>query len=334
MHKIDSPGNNAGQWTNGNPNLGVEATLIDEVWMNAVQGEFENTIVEGAGAPLDKLSFKQLLFAIGALSAANATPQTVLNGSVDANGYANFLATSANLNLPISATTTPLLIAFGCGWGNFGPINRVGRIIADTVLALAASVTSYVYAERDPVTYAITLNKTTLRPVYGFAHPGAPAAGQCSFLIPFNQMYEWSGAAWVAKQRVFLGEAVTSGAAVTAVVTYALRGRTILTSAAALAVNQTAALAHKLGMRPGRLRATLINLTTELNFAVGDEIWEWPNFFDATNVRFLQIAADATNVITMTDAAALMIEDKTVAGSNVALTMANWGVKFYVDRGW
>lgn len=334
MHRPDTAGATAGgQFTDGNPSLGVPPTLVGQDWLNAVLNELENTIREGAGTALVKANNKQLLGAIGMLAAANDRPQTALFGHTDANGLADFLGTSVNLNAPITGTSVPLLLSFACGYDAAGPINRVGRVTADTVVAFTASQTNYVYAERaaaDP--FGITFGVSLLRPVYGYALPGSPATDQHAFVIPLNTMYRYTGSVWVAVQRVFIGEGVASGSAVTSVVTYALRGRSILTTAA-LGANQTTATPHRLGTKPLKMRAVLINLTADLNFAAGNEVHTWPNFLESTNNRLLQISSDDTNVIHATDATALMLMDKTSAGSNTAFTFANWAVRYYVDRG-
>lgn len=61
---IDSDGATvSNEWTNGNPSLGVKATLIDAPWMNMVQDEFEAVILS-AGLTLNKLDSTQLKQAI------------------------------------------------------------------------------------------------------------------------------------------------------------------------------------------------------------------------------------------------------------------------------
>jgi hypothetical protein len=334
MHRVDGPGaTGTNQFTKGNPGLGIAPTQVTDEWCNAVQNELEGTIVTGGGLALNKPDNTQLLQAIRNLTAPLPVRQTVLTASVDANGLANFLSPGSGLNLAIDADPSPIRIAFAAGFDAFGPVDRIGSIIADTTLLLTASQTSYVYADRNPATGAITLGSSLLVPVYGYVHPGAPATDQHSFLIHKNELYRWSGAAWVAMQRVFLGEAVTSGAAVTSAVAYALRGRTVLTSAA-LAANQVQTLAHRIGLQPTGVRAFPTCLITEQGWAVGDDLIQAPNFLEGANSRLWQAGVDRNNVITATDATAPMIMHKTTTGSNVAITFANWGIKAIVERGW
>lgn len=64
MHEIDAPGaTQDGEFTEGNPSQGVEATEVDADWMNAVQREILN-VCAAAGLAPDKLDQTQLLQAI------------------------------------------------------------------------------------------------------------------------------------------------------------------------------------------------------------------------------------------------------------------------------
>lgn len=61
---IDSDGATVGNaWTNGNPSLGVKATLIDATWLNMVQDEF-NALILSAGLTLNKVDSTQLKQAV------------------------------------------------------------------------------------------------------------------------------------------------------------------------------------------------------------------------------------------------------------------------------
>jgi len=66
MHRIDSAGNLAGQFTNGSAATGVPATVVDADWLNAMQEELA-AVVEGAGIDLEKGNNGQLLAALTVL---------------------------------------------------------------------------------------------------------------------------------------------------------------------------------------------------------------------------------------------------------------------------
>lgn len=67
MHKIDSDGHLNNQFTNGDPQAGTPATVLDAAWLNAIQTELVN-VVEGAGITLEKGTNTQLLAALLALA--------------------------------------------------------------------------------------------------------------------------------------------------------------------------------------------------------------------------------------------------------------------------
>lgn len=68
MHRIDGPSATpSNQFTQGSPTGGVPATVVTADWLNDVQ-ENVSRAVEGAGIPLEKGNFGQLLAAIRALS--------------------------------------------------------------------------------------------------------------------------------------------------------------------------------------------------------------------------------------------------------------------------
>jgi len=75
MHRIDGPGATGdGHWTEGNPGTGTPATEVTADFMNAVQTEIENVIVDptGGNTPLNKANNAQLLAAIKTMIAAAA----------------------------------------------------------------------------------------------------------------------------------------------------------------------------------------------------------------------------------------------------------------------
>jgi hypothetical protein len=63
MHKIDGPGNDDGQFTEGNPSLGIPPTTVTSDILNALQDEIAN-VIEDAGLALSKPDNTQLLAAI------------------------------------------------------------------------------------------------------------------------------------------------------------------------------------------------------------------------------------------------------------------------------
>jgi hypothetical protein len=85
--------------------------------------------------------------------------QVVIAGAVDANGCANFLSTSSG-GVKISATTTPVLIAYANGQDIYGHKNYIEQINADTssTWGILPAGTNYLYKE---------LNTSTGISIYG-----------------------------------------------------------------------------------------------------------------------------------------------------------------------
>jgi hypothetical protein len=151
--------------------------------------------------------------------------QTVLSSSVDASGYPNFISAGAGLSVSIAATTVPVVLTAANGFGAYGPINLVGRITADTSIgSLTNTATNYLYADI-AADGSCTLGATTLAPTYQFGGTYSTTNGQFTFNICDMIGKVGNGSVATQTYRVFIGEAVTAGGAVTSVVNYGLRGQ-------------------------------------------------------------------------------------------------------------
>lgn len=69
MHKINSYGNNAGEFTDGNPGSGIPSTVVDSAWLNSVQRELI-AILTASGLTPDVSMDNQVQAAIAAQIAA------------------------------------------------------------------------------------------------------------------------------------------------------------------------------------------------------------------------------------------------------------------------
>jgi hypothetical protein len=136
----------------------------------------------------------------------------ILSSSVDANGNPNFLAAGAGLTLNLNGEATPLrLIVAG----------QYQTLTSNVSITLTATSNQFVYLTQDlanPALVAADFGASALPPNYGYVAPAAPATDQHWFNLSDNRMYRYSGTAWVAVKRIFLGVARTSGAAIDGVV--------------------------------------------------------------------------------------------------------------------
>lgn len=261
--------------------------------------------------------------------------QTVLHGRTDANGYANFLEAGTGLAVTLRATAVPLLLAINNGWNAKGSVGYLAQIAADAAdawSALTASTTLYLYIDRNPATGALTYGFDNVAPVYGYAHPAAPGAGDHSFLIPEGKLYEYSGAAWVEKQRVFVGECDTDVAAVTAVRTYALRGE-YTTGLLAVAVNTAYAHNHFLGVHPRFVAVLAQCIVADLGYAIGDEVDVGSGGTTTSSNTGMAFWCSRLSGGFHTGTTSLNLNNKST-GANVAITPASWKYRLLIQRGW
>jgi len=160
------------------------------------------------------------------------------------------------------------------------------------------------------------------------------------FSIPQMKMLEATGASVAAgtdptftqRDRMFIGEADTSGAAVTAVRSYGLLARYV-SELFSLTALTTAVKNHNLGIVPLRMRLLGVCQTTDRGYVSGDTLSL--NFTDTSSegtARGFQLGADRMS-LNVANASALLLLAKNSA-SQTALTPANWKFRAEVSRGW
>lgn len=151
--------------------------------------------------------------------------QTVLNGTVDSNGFPNALSVGSGLAVTLTATGTAFLLSFAAGFDSNGAIDYLTQFTANqSFSSLTAASTCFLYVDRNPSTGALATGFTTIAPVYQTVAPTPPATGQHWFDLSAFMMKRWSGSAWIVLQRVFVGECVVGASTVTTVTNYAYRG--------------------------------------------------------------------------------------------------------------
>lgn len=168
----------------------------------------------------------------------------------------------------------------------------------------------------------------------------APAIGDYPyhwFSIPDMKMYEATAASAVAgvnptltaRNRCFIGEADTSGAAVTAVRSYALRGKYFAEFTPA-GPSQTIK-SHNIGIRPA-VRVALVCTTKDASGGhfVGDEVIA-SSYYDGTSFRLWCVVTDRNSAFFDNSASGLSIGDRSGA-TFTNITYANWKVRMYCER--
>lgn len=68
-------------------------------------------------------------------------------GTVDANGQPSFITAGVGLTYNVLATTTPLVVSYGAGFGSFGAVDLISRLTADmNANAIPADNVNHLYA--------------------------------------------------------------------------------------------------------------------------------------------------------------------------------------------
>lgn len=153
------------------------------------------------------------------------------------------------------------------------------------------------------------------------------------------QMWEATTASAVAatnptftqRYRVIVGEADTSGAAVTAVRNYAYQGR-VQVDTAALGASNTFTATHTLGFVPQNWTMSYVVLVANNGYVVGEETQLYSAYFDGALDNRLVGYFDAFSVSISTRAVGMSISIK--GGGLATMVTTNWKARFRLYRGW
>ena len=273
-----------------------------------------------------KTYFDTLYSAVGSGSISGVR-QTVQSGSIDANGYGNFVSIGTLLSVNIAANTVPLKIHTA---GGDVASDRLGTISADTTISgLTASNTNYLFAEV-ATDGTVTLGKTILKPLYQQGGAASIVLNQYTFNISEMKMYVGNGTTASQVYGTFIGHAVTNGTNVTSVVNYALNGEFVTPTSALLIGATVTTLSHNLGMK-GVVVPILTCLTAQAGIAAGDELGF--NIVNSAGAFSSSWSYNEYSGSYATIASSLYLVTLGTA-SFTNITPANFNVKFKAMRGW
>lgn len=198
------------------------------------------------------------------------------------------------------------------------------------------STTYYLYLNIDPSTTAdtITAGSTTLAPVYTEGDSYSTVNGQHTFSIPDMQMGVGNGTTADTVYRIFVGEATTDGAGVVGSFTwYGIRGRATGVTAS-WAASSFATANHNLGYPGEQLSVEVFIAPTSsaqhgyqpLTSAAPD----WVNISSSRDITLssygrLQTVISTSNSINIVPMG---------GGAPVAITPANWTMRYVIKRNW
>jgi len=273
--------------------------------------------------------------------------QTVAAGPVSTAGLPTFLP-STNGALSLTAqniTAASRFVATAAnGWDWQGrPNDRVGVSLTNLswtglTASRAADTPNFLYVAvgADGV---LTPGSTVLAPIYQWGGTPATTSGQFTFNIAEMKGYLGNGASAPEVFVVFVGEAATDGSGVISTVAYAYNGRYESAFTATLPGASTAIGAtHNLGVKPRLFKLVIENTTTELGYAVGEQVTEG-----------VMGQLSTTQVVTLTPwssnksggivtgnggSGSFFASNRSVPGAYQSLTLASWKYGFIADRGW
>lgn len=265
--------------------------------------------------------------------------QTMSAGPVTTAGLPSLLpsTTTATLNLTSQnvSSTYPLVATAAAGWSNAtgAPVDTIGYSTANlTWSSLTVSSKNYLY-----VTISggvMTPGKTLLPPIYQWGGTPATTNGQFTFNIGEMRGYLGNGTTAPQTNLVFVGEADTSGTAVTATIVYAYNGRYESGLTALPAAFTVVTGNHNIGCLPGQFDVLLKNTTTDSGYPVGSVVSLSRNFVDndGVNQRPLPMPVTENTIRMVTSNLWNGINYGRSAGFSI--TLASWSYKFVVGRGW
>jgi hypothetical protein len=273
--------------------------------------------------------------------------QTVACGPVTTAGLPSFLP-STNGALSITAqniTATARFVATaanGCDYQG-RPSDRVGVSLTNLAwtgltASRAAATPNFLYVTVN-ADGTLTTGSTILAPVYQLGGTPATTSGQFTFNIAEMKGYLGNGSTAPEAFVVFVGEAATDGSGVISTVAYGYKGRYESAFTATLPGASTAIGAnHNLGVKPRHFKLVLENTTTNLGYAVGDQLIEGVmGQLSTTQVVTLTpwVNTKSGGIVTGDGGSgSFFASNRTSPGAYQSLTLASWKYGFTADRGW
>jgi hypothetical protein len=259
--------------------------------------------------------------------------QTVASGPAVA-GLPTFLpGASGSLSLTGQnvSSSVPLIVTAAQGFNGAGASNTSYAFTSNPAWSgLSANATNFLYVNASNG----ATGSTTLQPIYQYGGAPSTTSGQFTFDYAVMAGYIGNGSAAVPTPLVFVGEATTSGSAVTSTVAYAYNGN-YDSGWTAILPNTAATKAHNLGTQPLVKRLVIENTTTEYGYAVGEQIDTTSGLHGGNGSYDVPLALPSTrlSVSLIPPAVSYNLALKS-NGADQSITAANWRYKFLASRGW
>lgn len=268
--------------------------------------------------------------------------QTALTGRISSvTGLSNFLekSTDGNYLKLVSSSGQIVSIAFAAGFSTDGfPLDYLKVFSSQqncTSWGSTSDGTYYVYVERLSSDGSTTCGQSTIAPLADYQKSTASVANTHSYIIPERKIYYDDGSSWISKQRVFLGEYICTGGAISSasIITYALRGQAASSWMTYPAVNIESTWNHNIGIRPLVVNSRIKNLSSEWGYSAGEIIEQFRTNAGGNN-EFGTIGRITNNKIMFkTGAVVALTVVASSDGTSQAATSTKWNIMFMANRG-
>lgn len=252
--------------------------------------------------------------------------QVVQGGPITSGGLPDFLpSTDADLTLTTQNITSsvPFVVCASQGYG-LGS-DRIASAVANFNWTITDSATNYLYVDVG-TDGTFTTGVTTSAPVFQKGGTAAVTSGLHTFDYRRMVMYVGNGSTTATAWRVFVGEAVASGGAVTSTVAYAYNG-TYENNSFAYTAGSVASFSHNIGA-PCTSESKLECITTQAGWPAGAIVETHPvNETYGVKTGVKSYKTGALSVSTYYDYI------PTATGTAAAyVTPANWKPVVYIKR--
>ena len=260
--------------------------------------------------------------------------QTVLSGPISAGAPTFLPATSASLSITTQnvSSTSPLIASAANGFGASGNVDVIGSSTANlTWTGLAASSTNFIWAST--AGGALTPVTPTILPwIQQFGGTISVTAGQYTTDTSTYKTYLGNGTTATQVPHVIFGEVVTNATTVTSAVAYQYNGmydsgytNTLPNGGITVSRNTN------LGVTPLNRKLILKNITSDANYAIGDEISEIGTGYGGNFNPITLI--NTRNTLGFINSGNWYVDNKS-NGVPIALTLSCWAYRLIASRGW
>lgn len=257
--------------------------------------------------------------------------QTVLSGTVDANGLPNFGGSTGSTTV---TTATTLIITAANGADITGSVNRTCSITNASWTGLSTNGTMYLYVTVN-ADGTCTTASTTVLPVYQWGGSFSNVAGAFVFNIQGMTGNLGTGAANAQAYVTFVGEVAVAANVTTSITWYALMGRYRSATTATLpGLSTQTSFNHNLGLIPAKSQVVVVNITADGGYVTGEQAGEMITVAAGVGypVNPLRSTRNAMSVSTGNTTAWALIP--AAGGAGAGMTLVDWSYRGEAERGW